>query len=510
MSGFWKVRQDRLAAETGTLRKQADLTFALCYPSPYFVGMSSLGFQTIYRELHALDGVSAERAFLPDDVRAARQNGETLATYESGRPIGNFPVVAFSLAYELELAGLVDCLDLAGIPALASERAARRGHALPLVVIGGPLTFSNPLPAGPFADVMIMGEADELIATLAQAIRDEPERAALLAHLGTLPGFYVPSLHGERLPAIAAAHDEKLPAFSQIRTAETELSDMFLIEPERGCHRGCTYCVMRRSTNGGMRLVEPGRVLGLVPDDARRVGLVGAAVTDHPGLPEILRGLVGAGREVGISSLRADRLTDEIVGLLKRGGYRTLTTASDGASERMRTAIDRKTKERHLLRAAELCRAHQLKQLKVYMMLGLPGETMDDIDELARFSLELAAVAPRLAFGIAPFVAKKNTPLDGSPFEPIDVIEAKLARLRAQVRGRVTIRPTSPKWAFIEYRLAQGGFAAGHAAAAAARAGGRYADWRAAFADVPAPVVVAPPPPPAPVAAPRSLMTLSR
>ena len=489
MSDFQRVRHARLAAETGTLRKQADLPFALCYPSPYFVGMSSLGFQTIYRELHALDGVSAERAFLPDDARAARQNGESLATYESGRPIGDFPVVAFSLAYELELAGLVDCLDLAGIPALASERAERRGR-VPLVVIGGPLTFSNPLPAGPFADVMIMGEADELIATLADAIRDQPDRAKLLTTLAALPGFYVPSLHGERLPAIAAASNPKLPAYSQIRTAETELSNMFLIEPERGCHRGCTYCVMRRSTNGGMRTVAPARVLGLIPDDAHRVGLVGAAVTDHPGLPEILHGLVGAGREVGISSLRADRLTSEIVGLLKRGGYRTLTTASDGASERMRTIIDRKTKERHLLHAAQLCRDHGLKQLKLYMMLGLPGETMDDIDELGRFSLQLAAIAPRLALGIAPFVAKKNTPLDGSPFESVDVIDAKLTRLRAHVRGRVTIRPTSAKWAFIEYRLAQGGFAAGHAAAAATRAGGRYADWRAALSEVPVPPVV--------------------
>jgi radical SAM superfamily enzyme YgiQ (UPF0313 family) len=348
-----------------------------------------------------------------------------------------------------------------------------------------------------------MGEADELIATLADAIRDQPERGGLLAYLATLPGFYVPSLHGERLPAIAAARNQRLPAYSQIRTAETELTNMFLIEPERGCHRGCTYCVMRRSTNGGMRIVAPSRVLELIPADAQRVGLVGAAVTDHPGLPEILHGLVTAGREVGISSLRADRLTDEIVGLLKRGGYRTLTTASDGASERMRTIIDRKTKERHLLHAAQLCRDHGLKQLKLYMMLGLPGETMDDIDELARFSLELAAVAPRLALGIAPFVAKKNTPLDGSPFESIEIIDAKLTRLRARLRSRVTIRPTSAKWAFIEYRLAQGGFTAGLAAAAATRAGGRYADWRAALSEVPAPAVVIPPAPT------RSLMALS-
>ena len=262
-----------------------------------------------------------------------------------------------------------------------------------------------------------------------------------------------------------------------------------------GCHRGCTYCVMRRSTNGGMRLVAPDRVKALIPGDARRVGLVGAAVTDHPGLPEILRHIVDSGREVGISSLRADRLTDEIVGLLKRGGYRTLTTASDGASERMRDVIQRRTKERHLLAAAALCRAHQMTQLKLYMMLGLPGETDADIDELARFSLELARVAPRVALGIAPFVAKRNTPLDGAPFEPIASIDAKLARLRAALKGRVEIRPTSPKWAWVEYRLAQGGMAAGRAAARAARAGGRFADWKAAFADVPPPAVAPVQPP---------------
>src|SRR5204863_9142149 len=137
------------------------------------------------------------------------------------------------------------------------------------------------------------------------ALREEPDRAALLAGLAARPGFYVPSIHGERLPAVAAAKDENLPAYSRIRTPHTELADMFLIEPERGCHRGCTYCVMRRSTNGGMRLVPPERVLSRIPEHARRVGLVGAAVTDHPQLTTILRGIVDGGREVGISSLRA-------------------------------------------------------------------------------------------------------------------------------------------------------------------------------------------------------------
>jgi radical SAM superfamily enzyme YgiQ (UPF0313 family) len=491
MSSFREIREARLAAETGTLRKQGDLSIALVYPSPYTVGMSSLGYQTVYRRLNGLPDVAAERAFLPDDARAARNGRETLCTYESGRPVGDYAVVAFSLAYELELAGLVDCPDLAGIPALAAERAASTTHH-PLVVIGGPLTFSNPVPAGPYADVMLLGEAERLLPELTGAVLGTWDREALLSDLAGRPGFYVPVRHGETLPSIAKASDEDLPAHSQILTPNTELRDMFLIEPERGCHRGCTYCVMRRSTNGGMRLVEPDRVKGLIPDGARRVGLVGAAVTDHPGLPEILRHIVDSGRQVGISSLRADRLDDEIVGLLKRGGYETLTTASDGASERMREVIQRKTKERHLLRAAQLCRDHGLRQLKLYMMVGLPGETDEDLEELARFGLELAGVAPRVAFGIAPFVAKRNTPLDEAPFEAIDVIDGRLARLRAAVRGRIELRPTSAKWAWVEYRLAQGGFAAGLAAMRATRAGGRFADWKAALAEVPVPTVRVP------------------
>ena len=305
----------------------------------------------------------------------------------------------------------------------------------------------------------------------------------------------MPSIHGETVSAVLAAPDDRLPAYSQIRTPHTELSNMFLVEPERGCHRGCTYCVMRRSTNGGMRIVEPERVLARVPADAPRVGLVGAAVTDHPRLPVILRALVDAGREVGISSLRADRLNDEIVGLLRKGGYRTLTTAADGASERLRDDIQRKTQEKHLLRAAELCRTHGLYQLKLYMMLGLPGETMADIEELGRFALELARVAPRLAFGIAPFVAKRNTPLDRQAFAGVAEVDARLARLRALVAGRVELRPTSAKWAWVEYRLAQGGFAAGLAAIRAGRAGGRFADWRSALAEVPEPEVVPAPAP---------------
>ena len=464
----------RLSEESGTLRKEAPLAVALCYPSPYSVGMSSLGYQTIYREIHSHADASAERAFLPDKPGEYRRCGAPVFTYEGERPLADFPVVAFSISYELEIPGVLEMLDLSGIPAMRGDRTEHH----PLILIGGPLTNSNPIPLAPFADLIIMGEAEELIHEFLDAAMTM-SRAELLAHFAGRTGCYVPG-HSQNLPPIAKVADGCLPARSQILTRNTVLSSMFLIEPERGCSRGCTYCVMRRTTNDGMRLVSPELILNLIPDPARRVGLVGAAVTDHPKIKNILRAIVESGREIGISSLRADRLDKDLVHLLARGGYRTLTTASDGASQRLRRIVDRKTTERHLIRAAELACLAGLKRLKLYEMIGLPSEQDADIDEMVRFSLELARIMP-LALTISPFVAKRNTPLDGFPFEPIPSLEGKLSRLRGALKGKVDIRPASARWAWVEYMLSQGDESAGFAAMDAWRDGGSFAAWKRAF-----------------------------
>jgi radical SAM superfamily enzyme YgiQ (UPF0313 family) len=486
MSGPTSLRaqiRDRLRAETGTLVSDGPERVALVYPSPYHTGMSSLGMQTIYREIHE-SGRVAERAFLPDDFEAWRRARMPLVTYEHERPVSDFPVVAMSVAYEIELAGVVQCLELAGMEPLADDRRERD----PIVLCGGPLTFSNPLPLAPYADAILMGECDETIHQALDVIFGSGTRrkSDLLAALAAaIPSCFVPSVHGDEMPPVAKADLAKLPARAAIRTPNTELRDMFLIEAERGCSRGCTYCVMRRSTNGGMRIAPMETILSLIPEGARRVGLVGAAVSDHPKIAELVERLAASGREVGLSSLRADRLNDRLVAALRAGGYRTLTTASDGASERLRDVILRKTRERHLLRAAELVRAHGLERLKLYMMVGLPGETDDDLDELVRFATELSRIAP-LSLGIAPFVSKRNTPLDGEPFAGTKVVEDRLDRLRRGVKGRVDLRSTSARWAWIEWVLAQGGRAEGRAVKDAVASGGRFADWKRAFEALPA------------------------
>jgi len=452
----------------------------MAYPSPYRVAMSSLGYQWVLEQI-AARGMSVERVVLPDDVAEHRRRRVPAQSIETFSALSRFPIIAVSLAYELEIAGLIDLLEISGIP----PRREDRGPDDPVVLIGGPLTFSNPLPAAPFADAMLLGEAEQTAPDAVEAFYDCDTREAWFDVIAGLDGGYIPERDGTRLPPVARASDEGLPARSHILTPDAELSDMFLIEGERGCHRSCSFCVMRRSTNGGMRLVTPERVLSLVPDEAAKVGLVGAAISDHPRLVDILEVLVESGRQVSVSSLRADRVERRpaIARWLRKSGARTLTVASDGASQRLRRTLSKGAVERHLLAAAAITGELGFDVYKVYMMVGLPDEQQADLDELIRFSLELrkATGRTRIALGIAPFVAKRNTPLDGTPYAGIKPVERTLKVLNRGLRGKVEVRPTSARWAWVEYQLAQGGPESGEAVLQAVHDGASFADYKRAL-----------------------------
>jgi radical SAM superfamily enzyme YgiQ (UPF0313 family) len=476
----------RRARELGTLAIGQSAPIVLAYPSPYHVGMSSLGFQTLYRLLNE-DGPGCHRAFLPDEwdrsSLAWPQPRRAILSYETEQPISDYPIIGLSVAYELELTGVVRLLEGAGIPLLAAERGPRD----PIVIGGGPLTNSNPAVLLPFVDLLIAGEAEALLPEAVARIMDIRARRQAIDAVAELPhtirgeierGYFEP------LPTMASAPVHLLPARSAIVSPDTELADMFLIEPERGCSRRCTFCVMRGATTGGMRLLDIETPLALIPEHAKKVGLVGAAVTDHPQLEQLVARIVERGKGIGISSLRADRLTPTLLHNLAAGGYRSITVASDGISQRMRVALDRKIDEADLLRAAQLISTAGFRSMKVYEMMGAPGETDADVDELIRFALELARIV-RLTLTFSTFVAKRNTPLDRLPFMGVKPAEARLARIRRALEGKVELRPQPPKWAWIEYLLAQGGPEAGHAAIAAVHAGGGYRDWARALESLP-------------------------
>lgn len=470
---------------------EAPLRMALAYPSPYRVAMSSLGYLQIHRLANQRPLTACERAVLPD-ADALDRHARTrtpLLTLESARPVGDFDLIGISHAYELELTGVVQLLRLSGLEPLAADRTEND----PLVVLGGPITFSNPLPSSVFADVVVLGEGEDSLDVLLTKLEADPSaargsaeaRRALLEELALLPGFYVPSIHGDFLPPIGQADTADLPARSELHTPDTELSDMMLIEPERGCHRGCTFCVMRRTTNGGMRLFPVEKVASLIPDDVRRVGLVGAAVTDHPGIRDLLRELVDVrGKRIGISSLRADRLDAELVGLLYRGGYRSMTVALDAPSKRLRDVIEKNIREKHIHRAAQLAKEAGMRHLKLYVIVGLPDETEEDRAELIELCLELRKTLP-LVLGVSPFIPKFHTPLGDAPFAGEKEVKRMLAQLDRGLRGRVELRGPGAREAWVEYRLAQGGWEHGKAAIEVVDAGGGLGAWRRALAPLP-------------------------
>jgi len=474
----WKLveqTRSRKDAEIGArYLTEGSLRIALVSPTPYFIAMSSLGYQTVYRLFNEVPGIQCERSFLPDDPGQYQRSRTPLFSYENEVPVRDFDILALSVAWELELPGIFQVMALSGIPAKREERNEHH----PLVLAGGPITFSNPLPLAPFADVIILGEAETAIGPFVSSLQSGPSsRESLLLELAEYPGFYVPSVHGDKLPEPLVAPLDLLPARSSLVTSETELADMFLVEPERGCSRTCAYCVMRRESSGGMRKIPAETLLALIPDDVRRVGLVGAAVTDYPQLSHVVRKIISTGKGVGVSSLRADKLNPELVGLLAQAGYRQLTVAADGASERLRGLLQRRIREAHLIRSAELAAGAGMSALKVYMMLGVPDETDEDVDEAIRLLSELSVILP-VVVSVSFFVAKRRTPLDGSPFMGFRILNQRLKQLGSETGQRVEVRPASVRWAWIEYCLAQGNAMTGLAAFEAWKQGGRFSDWK--------------------------------
>lgn len=474
------LRRQLLADEIGTIYKDAPLRIGLCYPNPYHTAMSSLGYQVIYRLMNERPTISAERVVLPDDVPTWEKRQLAPTSLESGRPISAFDLLAFSIAYDLDITGFFDLLSLGGIPILRSER----GPHHPPILLGGPITASNVLPFAPFVDLAVIGDGEHAVARLLDAVEVATDREALLEAAAEIPGVWVPALHGDRVPAVQkVSGPDAVPAVAQIVTPHTELSSMFLIEGSRGCPRFCKFCLVR-NRESPMREAEVERVLSAIPDWAPRVGFVGAAISEWVGIKDALREIVVERKKgVGISSLRADRLDEEFVDLLARGGYRQMTIASDAASQRLRGKMAKGLRTRHLIGAARMAKAAGMKRLKVYVIVGLPDERREDLDELVDFCRELSGILP-VALGVSPLVPKLHTPLGDAPFAGIGPVDKTLKYLKRALGGVAEVRSTSARWAWVEYRLSQGAEDAGLAAYAAWQDGFGFRAIESAMAEV--------------------------
>jgi radical SAM superfamily enzyme YgiQ (UPF0313 family) len=435
------------------------LRIALAYPNRYYIGMSNVGFQAVYRFWNQHENVLCERVFLPEprELLEHRRSSTPLLTLESQTPVRDFDVVAFSVTFEPDELNLVTMLDLAGIPALASERSS----ADPLVIAGGPVTFLNPEPIAPFLDVVAIGEAEALLPTLTQSLRSQRSRDGVLEELDEEEGFYVPSLYrvdyeGEGIvgrehqrreePRLVRAKMGKGAVFpppaTYVLTPATEMSNKFLVEISRGCPTLCRFCwagynyLPKRSF-----VVE--RILE-VAEEARRhtsdIGLVSTAVGAHKEFVPLADALQRLGFRISVSSLRFEDLRPELLEPLTASGERTLAVAPEVGTDRLRFAIHKRVGNDEILEKTDLIFSRGVENLKLYLMVGLPTERDEDLEgmvDLVRAVRErLLAHARgrgrigRLAPSVNPFIPKPGTPFQWHPMESLPALSRKVRRLQ--------------------------------------------------------------------------------
>lgn len=450
----------RLRRERGTIFKDwgGRLPIALIYPNTYYLGMSSLGFQTVYGLLNSYDRVVCERAFCGDKAGP----GSPTLSLESQRPLTDFAVLAFSVSYELNYFNIVGLLKRNGIPLFAEERDERH----PLLIAGGPCITANPEPLAPFFDALAIGEGEVVLPGMLSTLIDEigSGRQELVEALSLLPGVYTPAMKDAGPVQRQWVHNlDDFATTSVILTPDTDLASMYLIEIVRGCGRGCRFCLA-----GFAFRPFRYRSLGKLSEQARpglggRVGLVGAAIADHPQMDELVAFLRKADTRISVSSLRADAVSEAVINALAESGTRTVVLAPEAGPEQLRCTINKAISEESLMRAAEMVAKHSIPILKLYYMVGLPTETEGDVRELIRLTLVLKermeqhGARTRITVNVSPFVPKAGTPFQWLPMASSEDLEHRLYLVRVALQPKgVKVIGEGAAWSLVQGVLSRG------------------------------------------------------
>ncbi|MBT5877096.1 MAG: radical SAM protein [Candidatus Latescibacteria bacterium] len=479
-----------LANERGTVYKSYDgngVRIALAFPNTYYVGMSNLGFQTIYRHLNLRQDVVCERAFLPDPENEVelRNGGGSLITYESATPLSECDILAFSVSFENDYSNLIRILDLARIPLFARDRTGFD----PIILIGGAVTYINPEPLAEFADVMVIGDGEQAVYRYLDCYQEDrrTDRTTHLDRASELPGIYIPSkqtFDAQDYNGSTGTHIEKqstpdlneFPAYSGILTPNTEFGETFLFEISRGCPRRCRFCAVSY-VYPKFRALSPERILSTIKAEQERlskdggrgietVGLVSSAMCDYPHLDALCEGLDELDVRVGVSSVRVDLIPDSLLDLMLKSGLQTMTIAPEAGSERLRKVINKAIPAEEIMEGARRILKRGIKNLKLYYMIGLPTETDEDIDEMIQMTKDLSLLqrehgvpGGRLRLSINPFVPKALTPFQWSPMAKVAEVKRKLRRITQSLRRTpgVKVKHESLKSAYFEAVLSRGG-----------------------------------------------------
>ncbi|ACN14389.1 radical SAM domain protein [Desulforapulum autotrophicum HRM2] len=476
-------RKEGVHLERGSIVKgqKGLIRTALVYPNTYQAGMSSLGFQTVYGLINDLDHVVAERVFMPDDPEA-----EVLSV-ESGKNLSWFDILFFSISFENDYLNLISMLERSNIP----MRGAGRNESHPLVVAGGVASFLNPEPLAEFMDLLLLGEAELLIPPFFDVYTPLMSRQTLFERLAsTVGGVYVPSWYspvhnsGGEFIGMEKRNDQapdrvrvrrvttlKETCATRVITADTAFKNTFLIETGRGCPHGCRFCsagfIYRPPRFYPEDVVT--RALDAAKALTSRVGLVSAAVSDHPAINSICARGIAEDLSISFSSLRADALTDELIATLQRSGVKTATIAPEAGSERMRAIINKKISETEIVSAADRLVKAGIINLKLYYMIGLPFEEDGDVAAIVSLTQKIREVflsASRkkkkigtITLSINPFIPKPATPFQWAPMAKIGLLKHRLKIIQEGLKRvpNIQLKWESFRMARINALLSRGG-----------------------------------------------------
>ncbi|MFY9218232.1 MAG: radical SAM protein, partial [Tepidanaerobacteraceae bacterium] len=452
------------------------INISLVYPNTYSMGMSNLGFHSIYYQINSRDDALCHRAFIP-----SYENADNITTLEGDKSINEYDIVGFSISFELDYINIIKILESANISAFSQNRNG------PLVMAGGPAATFNPEPLSPFVDFFVIGEGEEVIHDILEQYRhfQNRDKQEILEALAQIKGVYVPSFYkvayDKEGKVLDIRHESYVPAKvtkrwikdideynteSVILTPYTEFKDMFLTEVSRGCGRNCRFCMA-----GYCYRIPRHRSLDKVLERAEfgskhkdKIGLVGAAVSDYPFIDQLAEQLVENNIKFSVSSLRADTLREPLMQGLAFSGHKTLTIAPEAGSDRLRQVINKGITDEHVINSVKLAHKYRVDNLKLYYIIGLPGESDEDLKEMVDFLLSLKeymkAIGNKrgmLTVSVNPFIPKPFTPFQWLGMEPVKLLNDRINFLKTQLRPRgIKLIFESPRLSEIQSALARG------------------------------------------------------